>query len=67
LIFFRGHAAGTGQALVIAPSLMEKYLGAANGIASQLPVVLLGSGGDRIKGGRVRNDREKSGRQMCRL
>ncbi len=48
------------------PSLMEKYLGAANGIASQLPVVLLGGGG-RIKVGRVRNDREKSDRQMCRL
>ncbi len=66
MIFFGGHAAGPGQALVMVPSLMEKYLGAANGIASQLPVVLLGGGG-RIKVGRVRNDREKSGRQMCRL
>ena len=65
MIFFGGHAAG-GQALVMVPSLMEKYLGAANGIASQLPVVLLGGGG-RIKVGRVRNDREKSDRQMCRL
>ena len=66
MIFVRGYAAGTGQALVMARSLMEKYLGAANGIASQLPVVLLGGGG-RIKVGQVRNDREKSDRQMCRL
>jgi len=35
--------------------------------ASQLPVVLLGGGGGRIRGGRVLEYREKSDRQMCRL
>ncbi|HVK58545.1 MAG TPA: DUF1552 domain-containing protein [Candidatus Kapabacteria bacterium] len=35
--------------------------------ATQLPVVLLGGGGGRIKGGRVLNYKEKSERQMCRL
>jgi hypothetical protein len=35
--------------------------------ASQLPVVLLGGGGGRIKGGRVLDYKEKSERQMCRL
>jgi hypothetical protein len=35
--------------------------------ASQLPTVLLGGGGGRIKGGRVLGYREKSDRQMCRL
>ena len=35
--------------------------------ASQLPVVLLGGGGGRIRGGRVLNYREKPERQMCRL
>ena len=35
--------------------------------ASQLPVILLGGGGGRIKGGRVLDYRGKSDRQMCRL
>lgn len=35
--------------------------------ARQLPVVMLGGGGGRIKGGRVLDYREKSERQMCRL
>jgi len=35
--------------------------------ASQLPVVLLGGGGGRIKGGRVLDFKEKPDRQMCRL
>jgi len=35
--------------------------------ASQLPVVMLGGAGGRIKGGRVLNYKEKSERQMCRL
>ena len=35
--------------------------------ATQLPVVLLGGGGGRIKGGRVLDYREKPNRQMCRL
>ena len=35
--------------------------------ARQLPVVLLGGGGGRIKGGRVVDYREKPDRQMCRL
>lgn len=35
--------------------------------ANQLPVVLLGGGGGRIKGGRVLNYLEKPDRQMCRL
>jgi uncharacterized protein DUF1552 len=35
--------------------------------ATQLPVVLLGGGGGRIKGGRVLDYREKPERQMCRL
>ena len=35
--------------------------------ASQLPVVLLGGAGGRIKGGRVLDYKEKSDRQMCRL
>ena len=35
--------------------------------ASQLPVVLLGGAGGRIKGGRVLNYKEKPNRQMCRL
>jgi hypothetical protein len=35
--------------------------------ATQLPVVLLGGGGGRIKGGRILSYREKSDRQMCRL
>ena len=33
----------------------------------QLPVILLGGAGGRIKGGRVLNYKEKSERQMCRL
>ena len=33
----------------------------------QLPVVLLGGAGGRIKGGRILNYREKPERQMCRL
>lgn len=35
--------------------------------ASQLPVVFLGGGGGRIKGGRVIDYRDKPNRQMCRL
>ena len=35
--------------------------------ATQLPALLLGGGGGRIKGGRVLDYREKSNRQMCRL
>jgi hypothetical protein len=35
--------------------------------ATQLPVVLVGGGGGRIKGGRVLDYKEKSERQMCRL
>ena len=35
--------------------------------ASQLPVVLLGGGGGRIRGGRVLDYRDKPERQMCRL
>src|SRR6185436_8379751 len=35
--------------------------------ATQLPVVMLGGGGGRIKGGRVLYYKEKSSRQMCRL
>src|SRR5438093_263938 len=35
--------------------------------ASQLPVVLLGGAGGRIKGGRVLDYKEKPERQMCRL
>ena len=35
--------------------------------ATQLPVVLLGGGGGRIKGGQVLDYKEKSSRQLCRL
>jgi hypothetical protein len=35
--------------------------------ASQLPVVVLGGGGGRLKGGRVLDYRDKPERQMCRL
>ncbi len=35
--------------------------------ASQLPVILLGGGGGRIKGGRVLDYSGKPDRQMCRL
>jgi len=35
--------------------------------ATQLPVVLLGGGGGRIRGGRVLDYRDKPERQMCRL
>ncbi|HEY3740021.1 MAG TPA: DUF1552 domain-containing protein [Bryobacteraceae bacterium] len=35
--------------------------------ASQLPVILLGGGGGRIKGGRILTYNEKPDRQMCRL
>ncbi|MCI0747239.1 MAG: DUF1552 domain-containing protein [Verrucomicrobia subdivision 3 bacterium] len=35
--------------------------------ASQLPVVMLGGAGGRIKGGRVLDYKEKPERQMCRL
>ena len=35
--------------------------------ASQLPVLLLGGAGGRIKGGRIIDYKEKSDRQMCRL
>ena len=35
--------------------------------AGQLPVVMLGGAGGRIKGGRVLDYKEKPERQMCRL
>jgi hypothetical protein len=35
--------------------------------ATQLPVVVLGGGGGRIKGGRVLDYKDKPDRQMCRL
>jgi hypothetical protein len=35
--------------------------------ASQLPVLLLGGAGGRIKGGRIIDYKEKTDRQMCRL
>ena len=35
--------------------------------ATQLPVVVLGGGGGRIKGGRVLDYKDKPNRQMCRL
>jgi hypothetical protein len=35
--------------------------------ASQLPVILLGGGGGRIKGGRILDYKDKPERQMCRL
>jgi len=35
--------------------------------ATQLPVVMLGGGGGKIKGGRVLDYREQPNRQMCRL
>mgnify|MGYP001346166417 CR=1 FL=1 len=35
--------------------------------ATQLPVVMLGGGGGRIKGGRVLDYKDKPDRQMCRL
>jgi hypothetical protein len=35
--------------------------------ATQLPVVVLGGGGGRVKGGRVLNYKEKPNRQLCRL
>ena len=35
--------------------------------ATQLPVVLLGGGGGRLKGGRVLDYKDKPERQMCRL
>jgi len=35
--------------------------------ASQLPVVMLGRGGNQIQSGRVLDYRDKSNRQMCRL
>jgi hypothetical protein len=35
--------------------------------ATQLPVVLLGGGGGKIRSGRVLDYRDKSNRQMCRL
>lgn len=35
--------------------------------ATQLPVVILGGAGGRLKGGRVLDYKEKSERQMCRL
>ena len=38
-----------------------------NHIATQLPVVILGGGGGRIKGGKVIDYTGKSERQMCRL
>ncbi len=38
-----------------------------NHIATQLPVVMLGGGGGRIKGGKVLDYTGKSERQMCRL
>ena len=38
-----------------------------NHIATQLPVVVLGGGGGRIKGGRVLDYLDKPDRQLCRL
>lgn len=38
-----------------------------NHIANQLPIVVLGGGGGRIKGGRVLDYLDKPDRQMCRL
>jgi len=38
-----------------------------NHVADQLPVVMLGGGGGRIKGGRVLDYLGKPDRQMCRL
>ncbi len=38
-----------------------------NHIANQLPVVVLGGGGGRIKGGRVLDYLDKPDRQLCRL
>lgn len=35
--------------------------------ATQLPVILVGGGGGRIKGGRILDYKEKPNRQMCRL
>ncbi len=35
--------------------------------ATQLPVVILGGGGGKIKTGRVLDYRDKPNRQMCRL
>jgi len=35
--------------------------------ATQLPVVLVGGAGGRLKGGRIIDYKEKSERQMCRL
>lgn len=35
--------------------------------ATQLPVVVLGGGGGKLRGGQVLNYREQSNRQMCRL
>jgi hypothetical protein len=35
--------------------------------ANQLPVVMVGGGGGRIRGGRVLDYKEKPNRQMCRL
>ena len=35
--------------------------------ASQLPVVVLGGGGGKVRGGRVLDYRKDSNRQMCRL
>ena len=35
--------------------------------ATQLPAIVLGGAGGRIKGGRVLNYKEKPDRQMCRL
>ena len=35
--------------------------------ATQLPVLMLGGGGGRIRGGRVLDYKEKPNRQMCRL
>jgi hypothetical protein len=35
--------------------------------ATQLPVVMLGGGGGRIKGGQVLDYKEKPNRQLCRL
>ena len=35
--------------------------------ATQLPVVMVGGGGGRIRGGRVLDYKDKPDRQMCRL
>lgn len=58
---------GNGTALDHTMLLFCSSMLTGNHDASQLPVVLLGGAGGRMKGGRVLDYREKSNRQMCRL